>query len=49
LYVSAHCGTFGGLEKDLLRTFFDAKRDTRGEGELGLGAHKLRALKSAIV
>ncbi|KAI0252250.1 nucleotide exchange factors-like protein [Lactifluus subvellereus] len=48
-YVSAHCGTFDGPEKDSLRTFLDARRAAQGEGELGLGADELQALESAIV
>ncbi|KAH9980635.1 hypothetical protein BJV77DRAFT_1146287 [Russula vinacea] len=48
-YVSAHDGTFDGPEKTSLRTFFDAKRVTLGEGELGLGADELRGLRNALV
>ncbi|KAF8462499.1 hypothetical protein DFH94DRAFT_686880 [Russula ochroleuca] len=47
-YVSAHNGTFDGPEKNSLRTFFDAKRVTPGEGELGLGADELRGLRNAL-
>ena len=46
--MSAHDGTFNGLEKTSLRTFFDAKRVTPGEGELGLGADELRGLRNAL-
>ena len=48
-YVSAHNGTFDGPEKTSLRTFFDARRVTLGEGELGLGADELRGLRNALV
>jgi hypothetical protein len=47
-YVSAHNGTFDGPEKTALRTFFDARRVTPGEGELGLGADELRGLRNAL-
>jgi hypothetical protein len=47
-YVSAHNGTFDGPEKIALRTFFDARRVTPGEGELGLGADELRGLRNAL-
>ena len=48
-YVSAHDGTFNGLEKTSLRTFFDARWVTPGEGELGLGTDELRGLRNALV
>jgi hypothetical protein len=47
-YVSAHNGTFDGPEKNSLKTFLDARRDTPGEVELGLGADELRELKEAL-
>jgi len=47
-YVSAHNGTFDGPEKDSLKTFFDARWVTQGEGELGLGADELRGLRNAL-
>ena len=48
-YVSAHNGTFDGQEETSLRTFFDARRVTPGEGELGLGADELRGLRNTLV
>jgi hypothetical protein len=47
-YVSAHNGTFDGLEKNLLRTFFDARQVTLSEGELRLAAYSLRRLRNAL-
>jgi hypothetical protein len=47
--VSAHNGTFDGPEKISLRTFFDARRVTPGEGELGPGADELRGLRNTLV
>ena len=47
--MSAHNGTFDGPEKTSLRTFFDARQVTLGEGELGLGADELRGLRNALV
>jgi hypothetical protein len=49
-YASARDGTFDGPEKNLLRTFMDARwaQATPGEGKLGLRADELRELKHTL-
>lgn len=43
-----HDGMFDGPEKKSLRTFLDSRIAAPGEGELGLGAEELLALKNAL-
>jgi hypothetical protein len=48
-YVVVHDGRFDGPEKKSLRTFLDSRiAAAGGEGELGLGAEELLALKNAL-
>jgi hypothetical protein len=47
-YAIVHDGTFDGPEKKSLRTFLDSRTAVVGEGELGLGAEELLALKNAL-
>jgi len=52
-YVSAHGGTFDGVENKSLRTFLSTSRRARarpGESgnELGLGANELQVLENAL-